>query len=631
MLKPLDQSELKRLMEMLHASAGRDIPFLQAFIEVQAKLVGGYSGVIFSLSDGKAPRVSSAYPVRDGRASITNERMRLFNDCALKCRDMGAVSFFRVGVGTETANAICLPLIRNGRIEGVGVVLAPSMDEATLSSRIESLLLLAQSYPGHVAKRMLTNRTRQNAETRVALEVLAASHNADHFEACCMAVCNRLKSELGASRVSLGWSPQGAQLELIATSDTENIDRRQEINSRLEGALEECFDQAQAVVAPSDHLRGADQWLAQSVSRQHAELVSDGKYAVCSVPLRHQDGVYGALTVEQPVTSRFDGTAAAHLQAIADLVTPRLHDRYLDERPLYQKNWESARWVLSKITGPQHVGWKLVALISMGVLLYSVLATWDYRVDAPFTLEPGARHVYAAPFPGYLATVNVLPGDKVKAGALLGKLDDSELSLQIAELESNIREAQSRIDKAKAPGTHDEAEARRAEAQKRQYQARLDLAKYQQERASLVAAEDGDVLTGEWKDKLGVRVNLGDTIFEVAPITEIRAVLLVDEADIDRVRVGGKGELATRTEPTDHYPFEVTRIVPAGESYDGKQVFQVYAKINVPPDAAGKKLSLDWMRPGMQGTAKINAGDASPAWILTHRLVNYLRLKLWLL
>ena len=358
--------------------------------------------------------------------------------------------------------------------------------------------------------------------------------------------------------------------------------------------------------------------------------MSDGKYAVCSVPLRHQDEVYGSITIEQPVTSRFDGTAAAHIQAIADLITPRLQDRYLDERSLLEKNWESTRWLFAKITGPEHVGMKLIALAVGAVILYSLLATWDYRVDAPFTLEPGARHVYAAPFAGYVSAVNVLPGDKIKAGTLLGKLDDSELALQIAELDSNIREAQSRIDKAKAPGSHDESEARRAEAQKRQFMARLDLAKYQQSRASLIATEDGDVLTGEWKDKLGVRVNLGDTIFEVAPISELRAVLLVEESDIDRVRVGGKGELATRTEPSDKYPFEVTRIVPAGEQYDGKQVFQVYARITVPADAA-KKLSLDWMRPGMQGSAKIDAKTASPAWILTHKLVNYLRLKLWLL
>jgi hypothetical protein len=35
------------------------------------------------------------------------------------------------------------------------------------------------------------------------------------------------------------------------------------------------------------------------------------------------------------------------------------------------------------------------------------------------------------------------------------------------------------------------------------------------------------------------------------------------------------------------------------------------------------------MRPGMQGTAKIDAGRARVIWIGTHKLIDFLRLKLW--
>ena len=37
----------------------------------------------------------------------------------------------------------------------------------------------------------------------------------------------------------------------------------------------------------------------------------------------------------------------------------------------------------------------------------------------------------------------------------------------------------------------------------------------------------------------------------------------------------------------------------------------------------------DWMRPQQTGTAKSDAGRERVIWIATHRLVDFLRLKLW--
>jgi len=36
------------------------------------------------------------------------------------------------------------------------------------------------------------------------------------------------------------------------------------------------------------------------------------------------------------------------------------------------------------------------------------------------------------------------------------------------------------------------------------------------------------------------------------------------------------------------------------------------------------------MRPGMEGLAKVEITKARYAWIWTHRLVNWVRMKLWM-
>ena len=40
--------------------------------------------------------------------------------------------------------------------------------------------------------------------------------------------------------------------------------------------------------------------------------------------------------------------------------------------------------------------------------------------------------------------------------------------------------------------------------------------------------------------------------------------------------------------------------------------------------------SYPWMRPGMEGVAKISVGKRRYAWIWTRKMVNWIRMKLWL-
>ena len=82
-----------------------------------------------------------------------------------------------------------------------------------------------------------------------------------------------------------------------------------------------------------------------------------------------------------------------------------------------------------------------------------------------------------------------------------------------------------------------------------------------------------------------------------------------------------KGELATSSDPGSTYKFKVTRIVPLGEPKDADNVFKVYGTIQ------GDMLPA-W-KPGMIGEAKINTQPARLIWIWTHRLTDWLRLKMW--
>jgi len=67
--------------------------------------------------------------------------------------------------------------------------------------------------------------------------------------------------------------------------------------------------------------------------------------------------------------------------------------------------------------------------------------------------------------------------------------------------------------------------------------------------------------------------------------------------------------------------FVIERINPIAEVIDNRNVFRVRARILEQPE---------WMRPGMEGEAKISAGRRTYLWLATHRLVDWVRMKLWI-
>ena len=65
----------------------------------------------------------------------------------------------------------------------------------------------------------------------------------------------------------------------------------------------------------------------------------------------------------------------------------------------------------------------------------------------------------------------------------------------------------------------------------------------------------------------------------------------------------------------------MSRIKPLPELKAGKSVY--VAEADLTENAA-------WLRPGMEGSARINLGDRSVWWVMSHRMVNYFRMNFWL-
>jgi multidrug resistance efflux pump len=223
-----------------------------------------------------------------------------------------------------------------------------------------------------------------------------------------------------------------------------------------------------------------------------------------------------------------------------------------------------------------------------------------------------------APFSGYISEAPVRAADLVRAGQVLAVLDDRELRLERAKLESLRDQLDRQRGLALAQGNA--AQINIARAQIDQTSARIALVDDQLGKTRVVAGFDGIIVTGDLRESLGAPVDKGQVLFEIAPLDAYRLVVQVDERDINDVVVGQRGQLRLASAPFDPIPFTVEKIVPVAIARDGRNFFRVEGRL----EHAHERL-----RPGMEGVAKIDIGRRRLAAIWTRSALDWARLTLW--
>jgi multidrug efflux pump subunit AcrA (membrane-fusion protein) len=308
------------------------------------------------------------------------------------------------------------------------------------------------------------------------------------------------------------------------------------------------------------------------------------------------------------------------LAVAVDLLAPQLSDRFANDRWWLVTTWLALRHSVAQLIGPTHTLTKvMIVLVLFGAWLISPWSIYVpmYRVSAPFRFVPQEKRQLASPFDGYLAEYFVLPGDRVRQGDRLARMETKELELKQNETNSRILALQRKADAFGAdPGK--QAERQIALAERLEAQAHLDLLTMRIDMATIVAPVDGEVLTGDLRDRVGSPFKVGEVLMEVADPGRLLVELAIQDRDIQDVRLQQRGWLATSALPGNSYPFAINRIVPLGEAKEGANMFKVYGLLDTGA-AAGQPTGGQW-RPGMTGEARIEINKASLFWQVSHRL-----------
>lgn len=506
--------------------------------------------------------------------------------------------------------ALAYPLRVDGRAYGVvGVQLRAGVDSAAALRQLQ----WGSSWLDGWVRREHSYDEREIAERlMVVLDVVATALSHERFKAASAALATELATRLICDRVAVGVVRRG-QCEVAALSHSAQRDAQMNLVRAIGAAMDEAVDQGRVLRFPE---RNA--WAAP-VSAEHARLLDQhGNGAVLTIPLLAGEQVFGALLLERPKGEAFGDVDVELCKSIALAVGPLLDAKRRQDRGAARKLLDALQAQAAALLGPRHLKRKLAAAAAVALAALLAFGTGQYRVTADAAVEGSVRRLITAPVDGYLASVDVRPGDTVAAGQLLGSFDDRDLKLDRLQVSTERTELLARAQDATARGAR--AEAQVIAAQIQQSDARLALLDEQLSRMQVRAPWDGLVVSGDLSQTLGAPLERGVTMFEVAPLDGYRVVLEVDEHDIAELAEGQRGSLVLAALPSAPLAFEVRRVTPVAALADGRNVFRVEAELEN-TDAR--------LRPGMRGVAKVSIDERRLGAIWTHELARWLRLKLW--
>jgi RND family efflux transporter MFP subunit len=239
------------------------------------------------------------------------------------------------------------------------------------------------------------------------------------------------------------------------------------------------------------------------------------------------------------------------------------------------------------------------------------------RIGGTAVVAPESVITLAAPVEGTIARVFAREGQQVRAGEVLGTMDDwswrNQLTAAQAKYELAMQTMQGDLARHSAQAGEDRTQADYLQAEMER--ARLRIAN-----AQLRSPIDGIVMTPNLQNAAGEHLDAGATFAQVLNLTSARINIAVDQADANLVRAGQEAAIKLDSYPAQTFRGQVFSISPQAQAAGDSRVF--YAHVLLPNGNAA-------LRTGMDGRAKISAGYRPAGFVLLRAPAMWIWQKLW--
>lgn len=430
------------------------------------------------------------------------------------------------------------------------------------------------------------------------------------------ALVSSLRSKLGCEQAAIGIA-DGAKIKVQAVSGLDEVSNRAEAVRLMSDAMGEAVDRGTRIIYQNESGKDVESNNGYRVHKRWYEHL--GGSCVCSIPLDAGSGETLVVSLRRRAELPFN---AEELETVENLMKPYapafgLIDRA--NRSIVSHAKKSIGEGVRDTFKPKGWGRKIFALLMLSALAWIAFGTMGYHVNAPASVRPSTVRSISAPVEGSLLSVFVTAGDYVTEGQLLAVFDDSELLVQREQFLAEIQIAQINENHAVSEGMGVEAELARAE--RRLSEARLAEIDRQIEQSSIIAPFDGFVMSGDLRSRLGETMTLGTPMFELARDDGWTIAVEMPQRVAADIKPGEVGVFAPNARPEETIELQVVRVQPLAQPVNGKTVYITEGELGQ---------TKEWIKPGMEGIARVEFGKRPVWWVSSHRIVDYFRTNFWL-
>ncbi len=424
------------------------------------------------------------------------------------------------------------------------------------------------------------------------------------------ALASSLRNKFGCDQVAIGFS-RSARARVVAVSGLDDVSERSEAVRNIADAMGETLDRRLPTVCQRGEHCGY-----RVHKRWHD---ASGGVPVATVPLDAGEGCTLLVALRRAGDMPF---RSDEIEQVSETVAPYAPAFEMLERATRSVGAHARAAMNSQAQELVRPGGWFKKAAVIGTLVtagWVAFGTLDHRVSTPASVLPAQQRHIATPFAGTLAAVLVAPGDDVQEGQLLAQLDTASLEVERDELTAEIAIARLNEDRAIAEGIS--ADAALARAERTRAEARLTEIERRIEQSSILAPFTGRVVQGDFRRRVGESLPVGEPMFEIANTTRWTIEIEVPQRVAGDLAAGQTGQFATNARPESASSISVDRVNPLPEIRGGRSVYIAEAEM-IDPDG--------WLKPGMEGAARVSLGEKPVWWVASHRFVNYMRMNFWL-
>jgi len=450
-----------------------------------------------------------------------------------------------------------------------------------------------------------------------ALALYAGVLAAANLSSAAHRLVTQLAQDGGYERVTMALHEAG-RTRLLASSELNMSNPQAELAQLLLGALQEAIEQGMTLSFPSDDA-AADELPCDWILLEHRRLQQHVGGAIATFPMGIDGAVFGAVCVERHAAERIDASERRWIEQLLSLAGPALRWMHFGEQAWHQRLRRALAQTLAGLRQPQRRATRLVLLAATAAVAFVALVPLDDAASGRARIEGAQQRVLSAPSDGFIKIAYVRPGDRVAAGAPLVDLIEEDLQLESDRWRSQLAQHENAY--AAAMAKSDRVGASTSFARVNEALAQLALIEEQRTRGRIVAPFDALVVQGDLSQSIGAPVRQGDALVTLATTDRYRVIVDIDETDIVRVRPGQSGKLVVSSLPWEHHDLVVERITPLAKVVEGRNVFEVQARL---AQAAPGQL-----RPGLLGRADLVVGRRPALWAWSRHVLARVQLAWW--